>query len=136
MWLSLIEKREALLAIYQDEVPDLENLFLHEIKITTGKDLIINIRFDLGEFPKKIPKKWLDRNINTVQITLDLIQAKIEEIDLEKAISSVDSIIIEQISDYKRITLRDASKAEVLTIRSTWIYLSSLNGYQNTYNLS
>lgn len=132
MWLSLIEKREPLLALYQDEVPDLENLFLHEIKITTGQDLIINIRFDLRKLPKEIPKKWLDRNVNTVQITLDLVQAKIEKIDLEKAISSVDNIIIEQINDYKRLILRDPSKEVVLTIRSHWIYLSSLSGYQNT----
>ncbi|GAB2767956.1 hypothetical protein GCM10027275_08040 [Rhabdobacter roseus] len=136
MWVSLIERRESLLALYQDEVPGLENLFLHEIKITTGQDLIINIRFDLRKLPKKIPKKWLDRSVNTVQITLDLVQAKIEKIDLEKSISSVDNIIIEQINDYKRLILRDASKAEVLTLRSTWIYLSSFSGYQNTLNLS
>ncbi|WP_221392844.1 hypothetical protein [Dyadobacter sp. NIV53] len=119
MWLSLIERIESLLAIYQDELPDLENLFLHEFKIITGQDLIIYIRLDPGKRPKKIPKKWLDRNVNSVQIILDLVQAKIEKIDLDNNISSIDNIIIEQINNYKRIILRDALQAEVLSIKST-----------------
>lgn len=88
--------------------------------------------FDSRQLPKNIPTKWLDRNVNTVQITLALIEAKIESIDLEKAISSIDNILIEQIDDYKRLILRDSTNAKVLIIRSAWIYLSSLNGYQST----
>lgn len=67
-----------------------------------------------------------------MQITLVLIEAKIEAIDLEKAISNVNNIIIEQIGDYKWLILRDASNAEILTIRSAWIYLNSLSGYKKT----
>ena len=131
MWISSIEKTEGLRAIYQENVPDLENLLLHEIKIITGRDLTINVRFDLKELPGEMPKKWLDKKVNTVQITLALVQAKIEAMDFSRSISSIENIIIEQVNSYKKIIFLDASKSEILTIRSTWIYLSSLVGYQN-----
>jgi hypothetical protein len=132
MWISSVEKAEALISVYQENMPNLENLLLHEIKIIAGQDLIINIRFDLKELPEKMPKKWLDKKVNTVQVTLDLVQAKIEAMDFSKSISSIENIIIEQFNGYKQVIFLDASKSEILAIRSTWIYLSSLVGYQNS----
>jgi hypothetical protein len=130
MWTSSIEKTEGLRAIYQENIPDLENLLLHEIKIITGQDLIINVRFDLKELPGEMPKKWLDKKVNTVQITLALVQAKIEAMDFSRSISSIENITIELVNGFTQITFLDASKSKILTIRSTWIYLSSLAGYQ------
>lgn len=129
--MSLIENAESLLAVYQSSLQELEDILLHEIKITTGQDLIITIRFDLKRLPENMPKKWLANHVNAVQIALDLISAEIEVIDLKKAISSIKSIKGEYDNIYKRLIFKDELNEDVLVLKSSWIYISSLNGYQN-----
>ncbi len=54
MWISLIENAKSLLAVYQNDLLELDDILLHEIKITTGQDLKISIRFDLRKLPEKM----------------------------------------------------------------------------------
>ncbi|MDR6803125.1 hypothetical protein J2Y45_000395 [Dyadobacter sp. BE34] len=133
MWLSLIEKSEAIRAIYRDSIPPLENVTLHEIKITVGEDTIITIKIDITTLPGELPKKWQANEINTVQLTFDLIKARIEKFDLNSPVSMVTRICILEDSGSKRMTLTSSSNAEVLVIRSSWIYLQSISAYRNAY---
>lgn len=130
MWIDSIEKNKSLLELYKGDVPDAENIILREVKITTGEDLCINIRFDLKDLPKAIPQKWLMNQVNAVQLTLDLIQAKIEYLHSDNLKAGSYSLTIEQLDDYKRLTLINTTKGKSLVIKASWIYLNSLLGYR------
>lgn len=131
MWLSLIEKSDAIQAIYRDKIPPLEDVTLREIKIIPGEDTIITIKIDITTLPRELPKKWQVAEINTVQLTFDLINAQIETFDLNSQVSSVTRISVLEDTGSKRMILADSSETEVLIIRSSWIYLQSVKAYRN-----
>jgi hypothetical protein len=131
MWLSLIERSEALQAIYCDSIPSLEDVTLHEIKIIPGEDTIITIKVDITTLPRELPKKWQANEINTVQLIFDLIQTHIEKFDLDSPVSRISRISILEDRGSKRMTLASSSDDEVLVIRSSWIYLQSVSAYRN-----
>lgn len=131
MWLSLIEKSEAIRAIYRDNIPPLEDVTLHEIKIIPGEETIITIKIDITTLPKELPEKWQAAEINTVQLTFCLTQTRIEKFDLDSPVSRVTRIRILEDSGSKIMTLGSSADAEVLVIRSSWIHLQSISAYQN-----
>jgi hypothetical protein len=131
MWLSLIEKSEALQAIYRDKIPSLDDVTLHEIKIAPGEDTVITIKIDITTLPRELPKKWQANEVNTVQLTFDLIKARIEKFDLDSPVSTVTRVTILDDRDSKRMTLASSSDAVVLVICSSWIYLQSVSAYRN-----
>lgn len=132
MWLSLIERSETLLAVYKDDVPTLENIALHEIKILTGEDVIVKVNLELSKLPNDMPKKWVLNKVNSVQICLDLIHAEIEAFELGTAVATVSNVEIQDVQGGRRVAFMNASKKEVLVINATWIYLTSMNGYHST----
>src|SRR5215212_668513 len=77
MWSSLTENPESIRAIYGDEIPSLRDIYLHELGIINGVDLTCKLRFDLKSLPSKLPSKWIQKGVNTVQIHLRLVGADI-----------------------------------------------------------
>lgn len=73
MWTSLIENPESKSAIYGSELPSLKDIYFNEINIINGVDLIFNLKFDLKKLPSKIPNKWIQKEVNTVQIHLQMV---------------------------------------------------------------
>ncbi|KAA6440376.1 hypothetical protein FEM33_07175 [Dyadobacter flavalbus] len=126
-----MKKSEALQAIYRDKIPPLDDVTLHEIKILPGEDTIITIKIDITTLPRELPKKWQANEITTVQLTFDLIRARIEKFDLDSPVSTVNRVSILEDSGSKIMTLASSSDAQVLVIRSSWIYLQSVSAYQN-----
>lgn len=131
MWLSLIERSERLRAVYKDNIPDLENLILQEIRILTGEDIIVKVNFELSKLPKDMPKKWIIDKVNSVQVSLDLIQAKIEAIEVGTAVATTSNIEIQSVQGGRRVVFKNGSKKEVLVIKATWIYLASMSGHHS-----
>lgn len=97
-----------------------------------GEDTIITIKVGITTLPRELPKEWQANEINTVQLTFDLIKARIEKFDLDSPVSMVTRISILEDRGSKRMTLASSSDAEVLVIRSSWIYLQSVSAYRNT----
>jgi hypothetical protein len=79
-WLDLIDRNEALKAVFGTTVPHLDSVRLHEVTLHQDGPTIV-LRFDLSEFPKDAPMKWLKAGHNTVQVRLvldDVCQTRIE----------------------------------------------------------
>ena len=77
MWPSFTENPAIVRAIYRDEIPPLQNVYLQELKIVNGEDIQCYLKFDIWELPKIQPEKWIERNVNAVQIDLVLINSEI-----------------------------------------------------------
>jgi hypothetical protein len=68
-WLDILDDDRALRAVYRGEVPTLQGIDLHEIRLhRDGPSL--SLRFDLADYPGNPPKKWRSQNLNTVQVEL------------------------------------------------------------------
>ena len=96
-----------------------------------GSDLVVSIRFDLAEIPSELPEKWMIKEVNTIQISLDFNQVEIEYFDLKKDDYNSGKIIIEEEGSIKKIIYRNINNRLVFTIKSKWIYVQSITGYKN-----
>ena len=131
MWATLVENSGTIRSIFKEHSPNLENIILHEFKIIMGSDLVVSIRFDLAEIPAELPEKWMIKEVNTIQISLDFNQVEIEYFDLKKDDYNSGKIIIEEEGSIKKIIYRNINNRLVFTIKSKWIYVQSITGYKN-----
>jgi len=68
-WLELVTNPDPIFAIFGSEIPTLDNIDLHEIILHREGPKAI-LRFDLKDYPKQPPKKWLAGQFNKVQLKL------------------------------------------------------------------
>jgi hypothetical protein len=132
MWLSLIEKGEQLASVYGSDIPSLENLQLHELSVLSGTDVVIKVRLDLNQLPAQLPQKWIDRQVNCVQISLSMIAATIDFWNVKESISNVANIFIEQTEKTRVLKMRDKMQNDIIVVSAKWIYLTTFNGYRRT----
>lgn len=70
MWSEHVYDLKPIKGIFGEEIPPLIGQ-LHEVVLhKDGPSL--KLRMDLKDFPKELPKKWVEKNFNTAQITLGL----------------------------------------------------------------
>src|ERR1700759_5773793 len=98
MWSEHLRDIKPLKGVYGDAIPKLHGL-LHEV-ILHQDGPSLKLRMDLKEFPKELPKKWVEKNFNTAQITLLLsdvsallIEGWAKNASVEIEIKSADSEI-------------------------------------------
>jgi hypothetical protein len=70
-WLDLVDRAEAIRAVFMEAEPSLDAVRLHEV-VFHQDGPTVTLRFDLAEFPAIPPPKWLKAKHNTVQMKLAL----------------------------------------------------------------
>lgn len=66
-WLDLLANPKGLESVYGGEVPSLDNIEVHEIRLHLTA---LRVSFDLEAYPSNPPAKWRAQEANTVQIEL------------------------------------------------------------------
>ena len=66
-WLDLVADTEGLRAVYGEEVPALDEVEVHEVRLYLDS---LRVRFDLESYPSGPPAKWKAKKANTVQVEL------------------------------------------------------------------
>ena len=74
MDITLFENARSLTALYKN-IPQLQDVEIIKLIVVPGEDLELILTLDTSELPEKLPLKWLDPKVNTVQIELDFIGA-------------------------------------------------------------
>ena len=76
MDITLFENVRSLTELYKN-IPQLQDVEIINIIVVPGEDLELILTLDTSELPEKLPLKWLDRKVNTVQIEFDFIGVRI-----------------------------------------------------------
>lgn len=127
MWLSFIENPEGIQNIFFNKIPSLKNVSWKDLKIENGQEINCQLSFDIWEMPAKLPEKWKRRNVNTIQISLNLTETEILFLDFSD--SHLNGVLtIEPIEQHKRIVFSSEGK-NVFIIKSKWVYINSIVGY-------
>lgn len=66
-WIETISNPIPVLSIYGSEPPTLKDVRIEEIRLSPDGPTL-RLRFDLPQFPKHPPAKWLRAGMNTVQL--------------------------------------------------------------------
>ncbi|TWT29159.1 hypothetical protein KOR42_55530 [Thalassoglobus neptunius] len=110
------------------ELPELNSVLIHEV-ILHGDGPSISVRLDLNEFPTSPPQKWIDRKVNTVQITLMLLC--VEDLSVRGwGIDNVGDITIQSLDDGLRFHFK--SQAAEIECGMQLIELVDISGYMNS----
>lgn len=68
-WVDLLDKAVFLRKLYP-VAPSLRKVRLFEVGLLSDEGPVVDIRFDLNEFPAAPPAKWVQACANTVQVRL------------------------------------------------------------------
>lgn len=68
-WITLLDDSRFLSNLFPNSVPSLDGLVLHEVRLLRDGPIAL-IRFDLGDFPTLVPRKWQGKGFNVVQVAL------------------------------------------------------------------
>ena len=96
--------------------------------IVNGEDIQCYLKFDIWELPKIQPEKWIERNVNAVQIDLVLINSEILFFKLSGS-NLAGKLEIDLVGDYKKVSFSINGRI-VFVIRSKWLNVQSSIGYQ------
>lgn len=134
MLLLNIENRDIIKGIYKEKEPRLEDLTLREVSIITGLDVRLIVKFDTRDLPESLPIKWRARNVNCVQFVIECVDVKLKIVDIIDECQHIKLEIHKEI-DGKTVVFRDVFKKVVLALEVKWIYVRSIVGYTDSYEL-
>jgi hypothetical protein len=127
MWLSFIENPVIFKSIYGQQIPELRNVFFHEIKISMGEEISSYLKFDINVLPQKVPEKWVSKKVNKVQLDFMLISSEIEHLNMS-GMDLIGDLKIELIDKNKKVSFT-VNGRNVFVIKTKWIYVRSVTGY-------
>lgn len=126
-WLDSLDDSRPVRAIYGDYLPSLTAVVLHEICLHEDGPRA-TLKIDLSEFPSRPPRKWLQEQLNTVQVELMLIG--IRRLSLRGWINGpvVDLSITREEA---LIHVFTSSELPAIDIWSDWAMISRIAAYKS-----
>ena len=128
MWLKFLQPKEALERIYKDQTFG-DNISIKRISFE-GVDT--KIEFDLSEWPKNAPRKWVEQKFNTVQVTLVL--GACTEVNLKDwSLANVGEFRVKQLKDSELYSCKFISKSGAyFSCVCDVLFFQKVSAYQNT----
>ena len=126
-WTDFLMNPQAISAIYGEDVPSLNSINLHFIKLHhDGPTAKLGFRFK--DFPTNPPKKWLKEECNRVQISLTLIQ--LSDTNIKKwSINNLIDLKIERLSN--RLLISTSGDRCDFQLRCTHLLLENISAYKD-----
>ncbi|RSK44909.1 Imm50 family immunity protein [Hymenobacter rigui] len=128
-WVEHVLNPKTITSIYSKEPPSLAQVKLYEVSIVCGGDLQCKLRFDLKDFPANAPVKWIQRQCNAVQMSLNLMQTELIQCAIPSGNSIGDLSIMHDGARFQ-VTFSTQSQGIVFQAIATWIHVDNLAGYQ------
>ncbi|WP_394370027.1 Imm50 family immunity protein [Hymenobacter piscis] len=129
MWIEHVLNPKTITSIYPTEPPSLEQIQLAEVAIVCGGDLQCKLHFNLKDFPADAPIKWVQRNCNTVQLSLNLIQTELIQCTIPGG-SGIGDLSIMHDGKRFQVTFTTQPQVVVFQATATWIHVDNISGYQ------
>ena len=127
MDITLFENARSLTALYKN-IPQLQDVEIIKLIVVPGEDLELILTLDTSELPEKLPLKWLDPKVNTVQIELDFIGVRIINSNIDNV--SNYCFRIESLRENKRIIiLTNKANCDKIKFEAKWAYIKNISGY-------
>jgi hypothetical protein len=126
-WLSFLDDQRPITAIFGEAVPALNGVTIHELTVNYNGGYVL-VNFDLPEFPKDPPKKWVNQGFNVVRVELAVYGVQQLSIDGWQA-GLAANMALDQDVDLVRISI-SADEATAVTA-GTLVYVQKISAYLN-----
>jgi hypothetical protein len=122
---TFFENARNITALY-NSIPQLQNVEIIKMIIVPGEDLELILTLDTPELPEKLPSKWIDRKVNTVQIELSFLAVKIVNFNIGNGCNY--RFDIERLGESKQlITLANNANCNQIKYEAKWAYIKSIS---------
>ena len=127
MDITLFENVRSLTELYKN-IPQLQDVEIIKIIVVPGEDLELILTLDTSELPEKLPLKWLNRKVNTVQIELDFIGVRIINFNIDNGGNYCFKI--ESLRENEHIIiLTNKANCDKIKFEARWAYIKNISGY-------
>lgn len=84
--------------------------------------------FNIEELPEKMPEKWKSRDVNAVQIAIEIVLPKIKHFELST--NKYNHLVFEiSLIDNNGVKIKDVIGRVVLDVEGLLAYLKGLSGF-------
>jgi hypothetical protein len=130
MWIEHVINPKTITSIYPAQAPSLAHIRLGELSIVCGGSLQCRLHFDLKDFPADAPLRWVQQQCNTVSLSLNLIEATIEQCIIHSGSGVGDLSILHDGTGFQ-VAFSTDSQGVVFRARSKWIHVDRISAYVN-----
>lgn len=68
--------------MYKNKIPSLTDIYFQDFIFSPGGTVFLTLVFNIEELPEIMPEKWKSRDVNAVQIAIEIVLPKIKHFEL------------------------------------------------------
>jgi hypothetical protein len=127
LWTEHVVNPKVITSIFPKEAPSFERIKLNQLSLICGEDLQCTLHFNLEHFPADAPAKWIQKQYNTVQMSLRLIQVTIDRCVLPAG-NGIGDLRIHFVESKFNVEFH-ISQQVVFKAEATWIHIDNIEAY-------
>ena len=131
MW-KQIDNNASVISLYKETLPRFQNIHVQDLSVITGQDIELDIRFDTGELPNPLPRKWEEMNVNTIQFAIGCTGVRFRHFDINDNFSDNQRLSIEVTDSTKILTIWKSNGDIGLQVETPYVFVKSVSGYCST----
>lgn len=116
--------------MYKNKIPSLTDIYFQDFIFSPGGTVFLTLVFNIEELPEKMPEKWKSRDVNAVQIAIEIVLPKIKHFELST--NKYNHLVFEiSLIDNNgvKIKIKDVIGWVVLDVEGLLAYLKGLFGF-------
>ena len=131
MW-KQIDNNASVISLYKETLPRFQNIHVQDLSVITGQVIELDIRFDTGELPNPLPRKWEEMNVNTIQFAIGCTGVRFRHFDINDNFSDNQRLSIEVTDSTKILTIWKSNGDIGLQVETPYVFVKSFSGYCST----
>ena len=132
MWVKYIDNNITIRSIYKDKTPNINAITINKIDIIVNEYLNVDLIITLKDIPECLPKKWKDRNVDTIAFDFTLSEIYLKSVAINNEnFRNVHLDIFEIENGIKKIIGKDILGKVVFDIEAHWISIMRISGYNS-----
>lgn len=132
MWIECINHNIRIKSIYKDKTPNINAITVNKIDIKVGEDLFIDLNITLKDLPDCMPKKWKDRNVDTIVFDFSLYDIYIKSVAINNEnFRNIHLDIYEIENGIKKIIGKDILGKVIFDVETYSISIMNISGYNS-----
>lgn len=128
MWQEKVLNPQIIKSLFKEDNLSLERIKMSDIQFVVGGTLICKVNYDLENYLRNPPTKWVAKGYNTVQVQLSFIESTVRIAELSGSTAS-GTLAIECVETGFEVNYLNHENSDRLTMPCNWIHVDKIEGY-------
>jgi len=132
MWKEKVINPQIIKSLFKDEDLSLERISMGDIQFVIGGALTCRMSYELENYLKNPPAKWVAKGCNTVQMQLAFIQATVRIAALSGS-NAPGTLSIQVVETGFEVDYLNHENNDRLSLHCSWIHVDKVEGYMQSH---